>query len=353
MVSPYLCVATGNKFQCKRACLCCLLLLLALLFLLALGVLSLFSQYLWQPLYSAEANSHPWPTLQRQGETVVLSEMKEIIVKEVVVQELVYGTDSPHDIDLFMVDSGCNSIATYITSYNYSGSRDQFVLNVSRYLMPRSEIKYNICASSNFSKPDHIQVYIIEGLQQDRDFNPNGDYNDKKVYFKTVGVGANGKTRCTPIRFEVHHPNYYTIRTFIHNKQWITWAHYDLTINEVSIDLNHTENIVSNATLDAGNEQETYHIPFGFNSWCLVAYIHNETVPGFDKHIHTLMKYKLRCKAVLGVTVTLSILLLAGAVVVLSVICCVKCRLFPRIIAKLRTRWSYRTEGRTYFSLST
>ena len=292
---------------------------------------------------------------------MVLNELNETIVQKVVVQELVYGTDSPHVIDIYLVDSGCDSVATNVTSYSHSGNKDQFVLNVSHYLMPTSEIKYNICASSNFSKPDRIQVYIVEGLQQDRDFNPNGDYNNKHVHFWTVGVGGNGKAHCTvpPITFEVHHPNYYTIRTFIHNKQLVAWAHYDLTITEAYIDLNQTDNIVSNKTLDSDNEKETYHIPFGFNSQCLVADIHTETVPGFDKYIHTLMKYKLRYKVVLGVTVTFSILLLAGAVIALSLICCIRWGPLHRIVEKcsakykLHTRRRRLTQGREYTSVPT
>ena len=189
-------VAIEDKSYCKRACLCCLLLILALLLLLLLGVLSLFIQYLWQPLYSAETDSHPLPVLQRQWETVVLDELNETIVQEVVVQELVYGTDSPHVIDIYLVDSGCDSVATNVTSYSHSGNKDRFVLNVSHYLIHGSEIKYSICASSNFSKPHHIQVNIIEGLQQDRDFNTNGDYNNKNVHFWTVGLGGNGKGHC-------------------------------------------------------------------------------------------------------------------------------------------------------------
>lgn len=282
--------------------------------------------------------------------------MKETIVQEVTVQELVYGSDSPHIIDVLLVQSACNGLAKNSTHYNFSGNRNQFKSNVSYYMMPGSEIKYNICAFSNYSKADIIQVYIIEGLQQDREFNPDNDYyHDKKVKHWPVEIGKKGKTKCTPITFEVHHWNYYTIRTFIHNKEFVTWAHYDLTIDEVYIDLDQT----ANTTLDSDNKQATYHFHFGFNSWCLVAYIQTETVPGFDQHVHTLVKYKLRYEVVIGVTVTISVLLVVGAMIVLSVICCIKWKLQPTIVEKClakykpHTRRRRRIQGKEYSSLTT
>jgi len=53
---------------------------------------------------------------------VVLDELNKTIVQEVVVQELVYGTDSPHVIDIF---TGCGSVGTNVTSYSHSGNKDQ------------------------------------------------------------------------------------------------------------------------------------------------------------------------------------------------------------------------------------
>lgn len=278
------------------------------------ALLSIFGKYFWCPLHHIAA-TNPIRALQKEGNTVVLGEVEHLLVQcvEIKGQASWPGTESPHEMDVVMFNSSCHKLPKDTRSHHLSGDKDDFQ-NISFYLMPSSRIQYRIRASSNYSNTDLIYVYIIPGLQQDHHFQPDKDNDDVMQY--RVKVGTNGKPSSTLIKHSIKHWNFYTIRTFIPNKELVQWAEYNMTVKQVYINKSQLSNTLPNRTLDSNKANVSFHIKFGSDVSCVIADIHNVTVPKLRKYIHTELNYTLAYKNVFGITVSVTVLF--SAVVVIS-----------------------------------
>lgn len=265
-------------------------------------MLSTFANYFWYPLYHIGANN-PITTLQKEGNTVILSEIEHILVREVNITKQASwpGTESPHEMDVFMFNSACHTLQNDVRYHSFSGHKEHFQ-NISFYLMPQSVIQYNISASSNYSNADSIYVYIIPGLQEAHNFQPDKENDDVIVY--RVKVGTSGEPHFTTITHMISHWNYYTIKTFIPNGELVLWAEYNMTVKEKYLNQSHLDNPIANATLDFNKASALFQVEFGFIVSCIIANIHDATVPKLHKYIHTQLNYTLAYKQVFATTVT-------------------------------------------------
>ena len=271
------------------------------------ALLSIFGIIFWYPLHCIAA-TNPVRALQKEGNTVVLGEVDHLLVRSVEIRgEASWpGTESPHEMDVIMFNSACHSLPKDTRSHPRSGNKDNFQ-NISFYLMPSSQIQYRICASSNYSNTDLIYVYIIPGLQQDHHFQPDKDDDDVIQY--TVKVATNGKPSCRSINHSIGHWNFYTIRTFIPNKELVQWAEYNMTVEQVYINKSQLSNTLPNHTLDSNKANVSFPIHIGRHiKSCVIADIRNVTVRKLHKYIHTELNYTLAYKRVLGITVFVTVL---------------------------------------------
>lgn len=246
---------------------------------------------------------------------MVLGEVEHLLVRRVEIkgQPSWPGTESPHKMDVVMFNSACRYLPNDKRYRHLSGDEDDFQ-NISFYLMPNSHIQYSIRASSNYSNTDFIYVYIIPGLKQDHDFQPDKQ-NDDVIQYR-VKVGTNGNPSSTLIKYRIEHWNFYTIRTFIPNKELVLWAEYNMTVKQVYINKSQLSNTLPNRTLDSNKANVSFPIDFGSDVSCVIADIHNATVPKLRKYIHTELNYTPAYKKVLGITVSVTFTL--SAVVVTS-----------------------------------
>ena len=263
-------------------------------------------------------------------------------------EQLIFPIESTHTIDLFLVDSECSSLVNdHVRCHSLFGDITNISNVSSYYLMPHSMIYYNICASSNHSKPDPIYVYIIPGLQKDLDFKPNSDNDD--LWRKTVEVGNNGNHNCKLLRHSVPHWNYYTVRTIVSNEQLIAWVWYNLTvedryINDSAID---ASKVVSNYTLYYNTDNASFPISFGLKTWCLVANIQIPTVTQLHKYVHTKLYYTLRYEHVIAITASLTFICVLLLLVLPSLACCLKRKILPKmpwmdiVICRCKKGYSY------------
>ena len=296
-----------------------------------LVLICMFAVFLWQPLCHIAA-TNPIKVLQKQGHTVVLSEVQQLLIQDVTIGEQAMwpGVESSHTIDIFMVKSGCNSLANGVRYHNYSGGKEDF-RNVSFYLMHQSVVQYNISASSNSSSnADPIYVYIIPGLKRNRNFKPDDDDNDD-FQVKRVKVGTNGSPLFTPMTYRIKHSDYYTVKTIIPDEVSVDWVEYNLTVEERYINENRIDDIITNATIYSDQASVSFHIDFGFGTWCIAASIRNATR---HQDIHTEVYFRLGYNLVLGTTLSLSFTLTLMVAIFTLVALCIKRKLL------YRTAWS-------------
>lgn len=242
------------------------------------------------------------------------------------------GTESPHKMDVFMFNSACRTLTNDVQYHFFSGDKEDFQ-NKSFYLMPQSVIQYNICASSNYSNADSIYVYIIPGLQKAHNFRPDQD-NDDVIKYRAK-VGTSGEPHFTSITYPITHWNYYTIKTYIPNKELVLWAEYNMTVEQKYINQSDLGNPLNNATLDFNKASVRFPVEFGFDVSCVIANIHNARVPKLHKYVHTDLNYTLAYKQVLITTVTPT-----SAVAALSLI-------FGLIVFRLKRKFFRKTPWTT------
>jgi len=216
--------------------------------------------------------------------------------------------DSPHVIDVYLVNSDCYHLP--ITSTSQTTESSNFT-NVTYYLMPESRIHYNICATSNFSFTERIHLIILDNLEESRHFNPATD--ESFAYFKSIHVGRNGKTKCNTVHYTVHNEGYYTLLFYL-PKQPLSFE-YESMIVIKSIDISSAV-YAQNCTIDEDNEQCHLPLTFGLTEQCVVAVIRNRTDRFHNTYVHANTVFERRLDKVLGITVTVAFIFLIIPVVV-------------------------------------
>ena len=114
---------------------------------------------MWWRLASPPSTS----MLVREGDTIILSQVSTFFEQLVSTIEVAMIGESPHVIDVYLVNSDCHHLP--ITSTNHTTESSNFT-NVTYYLMPGSRIHYNICATSNFSVTERIHLVILDNLEE-------------------------------------------------------------------------------------------------------------------------------------------------------------------------------------------
>lgn len=224
--------------------------------------------------------------------------------------------ESPHVIDVYLVNSDCYDLP--ITSTSQTTESSNFT-NVTYYLMPGSQIHYNICATSNFSVTERIHLVILDNLEESRTFNPATD--ESFAYFKNIHVGRNGKTKCTTVHYTVHNEGYYTLLFYL-PKQPLSYEYKSMIVVK-SIDISAVYE--QNCTIDEDHEHCDWPLTFGLTEQCLVAVIRNRTDKFHYKYVHANVVFERRLDKVLGITVTLaSISLIISVLVGMAIIYNVK-----------------------------
>jgi len=259
------------------------------------------------------ASPHSTSMLVREGDTIILSQVSTFFDQLVSTMEVARIGESPHVIDVYLVNSDCYDLP--INSTNQTTESSNFI-NVTYYLMPGSRIHYNICATSNFSVTEQIHLVILDNLEESRTFNPTTDQS--YAYFKNIHVGRNGKTECNNVHYTVNYEGYYTLLFYL-PKQPLSYE-YESMIVVKSIDISSAV-YEQNCTIDEDHEQCDLPLTFGLTEQCLVAVIRNRTDKFHNKYVHANVVFEHRLDKVLGITVTLaSICLIISVLVGMAII---------------------------------
>ena len=282
-------LSTDSRY-CRKCCLALLIIFTVITVAMILGL----GLGVWQRL----ASSRNTDVLVREGDTIILSQVSAFYDQLVSTMEVAMVEESPHVIDVYLVNSDCSSLP--VTSTNQTNESSNFT-NTIHYLMPRSLIHYNICATSNFSFTERIHLVILDSLQESRTFNPETD--ESFAYFKNVHVGRNGKTNCTIVDYPVKKEGYYSLFFFL-PKQPLSYE-YESRIGVNSIDIT-SANYEQNCTIDEDNEQCNMHLTFGLTEQCVVAVIRNRTDKFHSLYVHARVTFERRLDKVLGITITVA-----------------------------------------------
>ncbi len=175
----------------------------------------------------------PISQLAYEGSTILLYKFSPYYVSNVILAEQLEHDENVHGIDFDLVehchlsDEKNTSTETVVTVSNMTNI-------TALYLMPGSEISYNICAVTDFDPKNGVrfEVYILTNLEEARYFDPK-----KSHTYKNFQVCSHDKEPCScnSFTYEVEEPNYYSVIFIPRQATFLIQYNYTSTIEKVTI----------------------------------------------------------------------------------------------------------------------
>ena len=224
---------------------------------------------------------------------MIVTEVYPALTNKFIVEENVLYGDWPHPIRLYLAESCCEQLPTLSMEKLYSNTST--LKNITTvYLLPGSSIDYNFSASTLGSIQETIEVYIVRGIQNIQNFNPD---DENFPYSRRFVVGPLQTSVCIHYVVTSQSQEYYTLLIFLPTHVSMNLS-YNATVLIVTIDLQQLHYEYSyNISEDNEKWQHALGMERCSHKKCLIADIE---VNGNQKINHLSVQFSLRHFMIVG-----------------------------------------------------
>ena len=259
-----------------------------------------------------------------EGYPILLYEFLPYYVSNVTLSEFLEHGENAHNVNFYLVDD-C-SLQTTENTTTMTATNTTSVENITTlYLMPGSEISYNICALTD-AGPQYglrLEIFVLSNLEDALNFSPE---NSALHVYDEFAVCTTQPCSCHSFTFQVEKPSYYSLR-FVLSKpsySYSVWYNYTKTVRHVSIvspPVHSLSNCSVATTSDYGTLPIDTYLPHLMNKHqCIIADVEtNEKEKSDYLHIR-LVPICINMYLILS-----SVFLSLGSIVVVVAVFCIIC----------------------------
>ena len=199
----------------------------------------------------------------------------------------------PHVIDLYLIGSSCEKLNTTNTTDHHTEVSQPHIENITgQYLLPGTEIEYEICAVTSINRTEHeviVEVYVLDSLSAVWDLvvNPHGKINGWRIKKEFACYKSDLNCQCWSVSYKVERAKYYSL-LFTINDPSLAYSmqyNYSKSVTEVTYSLPSPDHWLHQCQLidtDLNAQcmflfnRSSVHFPWNMNNEvCIVAHVHS------------------------------------------------------------------------------
>lgn len=267
---------------------------------------------------SAVYNTPVHSQLFHDGDIVILLQEINFFTKNVkITEDTYYPGDIDHVIDLYEYDLNCDELPIEFSCQKEHSEMSNYLPNMTLYLVKGSNVELHVCASSNDTESDRIELVVTNDLERARNHQQETDKNVNFVF----PIGLNGSPACETYSLSIENTNYYVLLFSISSLPIV--FNYTFNIYKASVDLNSSPLPVSNCSLKRHNDNCLFEFEFSLLSVsCIVADVQQHSS---RRYVHmTIEPTSSQGSVPTGIAASFvgTVLLL---VVLITLVCIIKC----------------------------